>query len=165
MKRILILAVSLALAAASIQAETLYVTSRLCPIFQEPSTGSKRLGEAAQGDELKSAARSGDWIKATVSASGIEGYVQALFTGAVPSVKRAATADALKSIASVVTRRRANAYTTSAAATRGLASDNVHERENLSFKDYDFTAIAWFDTFVFSDEEILAFARSEGIGL
>ena len=104
------------------------------------------------------------WTKVEL-ADGKMGFVQNLFIGASPSMTRVGRADSMQNVSSVVTRRRASAYTTSAAATRGLASENVRERETLSFKEYSFDTITWLERFTYSDDDIIAFATEEGIGL
>ncbi len=144
-------------------AESLFVSAKVCPLFQEALASSKRLGALSQGTELQVVEKNGAWIKVKIAASGQEGFVQALFTGSSPSVQRSDTSSDIKNMSTIVARKRASAYTTSAAATRGLTTDNVRERENLAFKNYDFSAIKWLDTFVYTDEEIMDFARQEGL--
>jgi hypothetical protein len=164
MKKYIIITLVGLMTLSPLAAENLFVTARICPVFAEASAASSRLAVAKQGDSLKVLQTSGDWVKVSLPGGASSGFVQKLFLGAAPSVQAAAVSDNLQNISSVVSRRRASAYTTSAAAARGLSGDNIRERENLAFKDYDFSSIDWVEGFVYSDQDLLSFAEAEGIG-
>jgi hypothetical protein len=157
----LVLVLALAAVAAAV-GENLFVTSRVCPILAEESAAAKRLGVLKQDDELIVLRAGAEWTRVK-TAEGLEGYVQNVFVGSERAMQKVSGQD-LQNISTVVTRRRASAYTTSAAAARGLAGEDVRERENLSFKAYDFSSGEWLARFTYTEEEILSFARNEGIG-
>ncbi len=142
--------------------ETVYVTARVCPLQSAASPGSSRTAMLSQGTELRVLETSGAWLKVK-TADGDTGYVQSFFTGAEPSAAKVSRNSSLENISSVTQRRRASAYQTSAAATRGLTSDNIRDRENTSFSEYDFTAIKWVEQFTWETDEIIAFASEEGL--
>ena len=55
-------------------------------------------------------------------------------------------------------RKRASVYSTSAAAIRGLGSENVRERENMKFSNYDFESLKWIENnFNFSMDDFEGF--------
>lgn len=155
---------SLALIAiGSVAAQDMYVTSRIATVMSEPSATAGRVGIARQGDAVTVLGQSGEWYQ--IEAPTATGWLQGSFLGNEPAAGRVAESN-LENISSVTTRRRASAYTTSAAATRGLSDDdNVRERQNLSFEAYNFRAIDWVKRFEYSDDELIEFAQAEGIGL
>lgn len=165
MKRILFISFALIVLLLPLAAENIFVTSRICPLMSEAGAGSARVAALRQGEELEVVNRQGDWIQVTVIGSGKKGFVQSLFTGSEASQERVSRAGSMENIATVTQRRRASAYQTSAAATRGLSTDNVRDRENVAFGDYDFDSIQWLESLVISEEEVLRFAESQGIGL
>jgi hypothetical protein len=165
MKRILFLSIVLIVMLLPLTAENIFVTSRVCPLMSEAAPGSARVAALRQGEELEVLNRQGDWIQVTTVASGKRGFVQSLFTGSETSQERVSRAGSMENIATVTQRRRASAYQTSAAATRGLSTENVRDRENVAFGDYDFDSIQWLESLVISEEDVLSFAESQGIGL
>ncbi len=146
----------------SVFAETVYVTARICPLQKEASQASQRTALLSQGAELNVLEKSGTWLKVKTAENAV-GFVQSFFTGDAPSSKKISRGSSLQNISTVTQRRRASAYQTSAAATRGLTSDNVRDRENTSFSEYDFTAIKWLEQFIWESDEIIAFAAEEGL--
>lgn len=141
-------------------AETVYVVSKVAPLYASASATAAKLQSLPQGTALTVEEKATGWLR--VKSEAGSGWVRTLFTGEKPSVKTAEGADSLQ-LTTVVTRKRASAYTSSAAATRGLSHDNIRERENLAFKDYDFQAAAWLASFQFTDEQVQAFAVREGL--
>jgi hypothetical protein len=64
----------------------------------------------------------------------------------------------MKNFVNMDVRKRASVYSTSAAAIRGLGSENVRERENMKFSNYDFESLKWIEeNFNFSTEEVEGF--------
>lgn len=163
MKKALFISILFLVIAGFLSADTLYVKSRMCPLFDEAKPGAEKIIVLKQGDELEVLEVKGPWIQ--VTAEGKTGWVKKMFTGDAPPLEKIEEGKGLNDLSNVVSRRRASAYTTSAAATRGLSSDNVRDRENLSFDDYDFNSIDWLDEFTYSEEEIVEFAESEGLAL
>lgn len=159
----LITLAALAAFAVGLPAQDLYVSARMAMLLEQPNPTSGRVAMLRQGDALTELSADGRFYRVSTEA-GQQGYVQNTFvgpdqpTGAVPE-------GGLRNISSVATRTRASAYQTSAAATRGLSEDNPRERQNLSFDDYNFRAITWIKRFTFTDDQIIAFAQQEGLGL
>lgn len=148
---------------AVLSAESVFVTSKVAVLYDQASTGAKRLAALKQGQELTVVSRAGDWVQVTVVGTSATGWVGNLFVGVTASIARKDLGAGMADLTNIATRTRASAYTTSAAGTRGLSADNVRQRENLSFSEYDFTVAPWLETFVFSDEDIESFAASQGI--
>lgn len=153
-----------ALVATTVFAETVYLSARMSPLFAEASTGAARNGVLRQGDALDVLSTDGDWLGVRTEA-GDEGFVQRMFVADESPTGAVSRSSGLQDISGVASRRRASAYSTSAAATRGLSADNPRDRENLSFDEYDFRAVEWVRGFTFSEEEVLDFAAQQGIGI
>jgi SH3-like domain-containing protein len=147
---------------APVASESVYVTARISPLMAEASTGAARLAALRQGDELSVVSTQGNWLKVQ-TADGTAGWIQKLFVGAEPSQRTVSRSAGIGNISTVATRRRASAYSTSAAATRGLAADDVRSRQNLAFSRYDFDAIEWLASFSYTEDEVVSFAESQGI--
>lgn len=162
MKRTILIIMIFALCIGSVVAQEMYVTSRIATVMSDPSTTASRVGIARQGDAVTVLGQSGAWYQ--IRSAQATGWLQGAFLGSEPAAGRVSEAN-LENISSVTTRRRASAYTTSAAATRGLSADNPRERQNLSFDAYNFQAVEWVKRFEYSDDELLEFAQAEGIGL
>jgi hypothetical protein len=145
-----------------ISAQELFVTSRIGPLSEAPDPTAPRVGVLRQGESVERISEEPGWYHVQTARGA--GYIQAQFVGDEPPVGRVAQTT-LQDVSSVSTRRRASAYTTSAAATRGLSAENIRERENLSFDDYDFKSVRWVSGFTYGDDELLEFAESEGLGL
>lgn len=159
---IVVTAILALIVVAPVASESVYVTARISPLMAEAGTGSARLAALRQGDELSVLGTQGDWINVR-AADGTTGWVQSIFVGAEPSQPTVSRSAGIGNISTVATRRRASAYSTSAAATRGLSADNVRERENLAFSEYDFDAIEWLVGFSYTEDDVLSFAESQGI--
>jgi hypothetical protein len=147
---------------ATASAQQVYVSSRVGTILGAPDSTATRVGVVRQGDSLDVVALQDGWYQ--VETDRLSGYIQEQFVGETPPAGRDASAG-LQSVSSVTTRRRASAYTTSAAATRGLSQDNPRERQNLSFNEYDFTSVRWVKAFTYDDDVLIEFAQTEGLGL
>ncbi|OHD09503.1 MAG: hypothetical protein A2086_16870 [Spirochaetes bacterium GWD1_27_9] len=145
-------------------AQKAYVMARICPVFSDAATSSQKLGLLTHSEELTILETKNDWLK--IKTPKFEGYVQKIFIGDSPSDKFKSNADNLKDLSSLEARKRSSYYSSSAAAIRGLSSENIRDRENLSFKNYDFESINWLTkNFSYTDEEIIKFAEKEILGL
>lgn len=143
--------------------EELYVTSRIGPLLDAPRPDAGRVSVLRQGESMELIEERGDWF--LVHHERGRGYIRSRFVGDTPSPGRGETGR-LQNISAVSVRRRASAYTTSAAATRGLeAEDNPRARENLAFSEYNFAAVRWIKQFDYSEDELIEFAEREGLGL
>lgn len=147
---------------ALVSAQQLYVTSRVGTILDAPTSTAGRVGVVRQGDTLDVIGTRDGWYQ--VEAGRSTGFIQEQFVGDEPPAGRSGSGS-LQSVSGVATRRRASAYTTSAAATRGLSQDNARERQNLSFNEYDFTSVRWVKEFTYDDDVLIEFAQKESIGL
>ena len=104
----------------------------------------------------------GEWLCVECSSGKV--YIQKMFTGDSPAIKRQTSADSLKELSSITTRKRASYYSSSAAATRGFSTENIRDRENVTFKNYDFESIKWLEKFIYTEEELIEFAMKEHLG-
>ncbi len=147
----------------SLQAESLYVSSKQAFLFDKAAANGKRLATLKQGDMVTVVAANGDWYQVKAGNPQVTGWINKLFVAKTQTVQRQDLSVGVSDLSTVATRTRASAYTTSSAATRGLSTDNPRERENLAFSSYDFTVAPWLDTFIFDESEILAFAQNEGL--
>ena len=143
-------------------AQDLYVSTRIGTLLSSPDPTARRVAVLRQGDALQQIGESDGWYE--VEARRGSGYIQATFVSQEPPAGRVSSGG-LEDISGVSTRRRASAYTTSAAATRGLSEDNPRQRQNLSFDQYDFSSVRWVRAFSYDDDELIEFAEEEGIGL
>ena len=141
--------------------DSVYIKVRICPVFSNPDASSQRLFMLKQGQKVDVLKKESNWLH--ISVNNQKGYIQPFFTSTSPNLKRISRADDLKSTSHIATRKRASSYTSSAAAARGLMSEDIRERENVAFKNFDFESIKWLENFSYSDEDILTFAKQEGI--
>lgn len=158
----LLFGILLVVIAGTVTAQEVYVTSRVGTILDAPASTAARVGVVRQGDALDVLGVQDGWYQ--VEAGRVAGFIQEQFIGEEPPAGRSG-GSSLQSVSGVATRRRASAYTTSAAATRGLSQDNPRERQNLSFNEYDFTSVRWVKDFTYDDDVLIEFAQKEGIGL
>lgn len=135
-----------------------YIVSRVAPLLEEGRYGAPRAGILRQGALVEILEEQGEWLN--VAVDGKEGFVQAIFVGTEPSV--AAPAAEQGEAPAISVRKRASSYTSSAAAARGLSSENVRDRANVAFKSYDFDSIDWLEeTFNYSADELVEFAQEQ----
>lgn len=161
MKRIIFILFIILIISSFVFAKDLFITIRICPVYSSASPTSERSGMLQQGAKVSVLKEIGDWIY--ISSSSIKGYVQKMFTGTQITPSRNSRVSMDVNLSNITTRKRASYYSSSAAATRGLSSENIRDRENVSFKSYDFDSIRWLERFVFSEEELIKFARKEGL--
>lgn len=144
--------------------ETVYLKARVAALQSEADSSSSRVGILRQGEQLDVAKQQGSWLQVKVLKSGRSGWIQKQFVASDPVVKP--ESNSVSSLGTVNSRRRASAYSTSAAATRGLSSEDVRARSNVSFAEYDFEAVKWLEDFIqVKDEEVFEFAESQGFSL
>ena len=155
---LLILGVLVGLSAV---AQDLYVTARVAPMQAEATAASRRVTILRQNTGLALLREADDWYEVETMDERHRGWVQALFVGESIAPARMESRS-IGRLETVTTRRRANAYGTSAAAARGLSADDVRGRENLAFSEYDFQAAEWLEQFLYPEEEIYDFAFRHG---
>lgn len=146
--------------AAALWGQDLFVTARVAPLQSEPTAASRRVAMLQQDASLQQVEARGDWYRVRTAADET-GWVQELFVGARQAPDRVETGT-IGRLETVTTRRRANAYGTSAAAARGLSEDDVRARQNLAFSEYNFQAAEWLERFLVPEGEVLAFADRHG---
>lgn len=150
----------LMLAVVSIYSRNAFVTARMCAVHSAADSAADKVGILRQAAEVTVISESGEWLK--VRSGTIEGFVNARFIGDEPAVVLESIADGRKDMANVEVRKRASTYTSSAAAIRGLSTEDVKERENVSFTDYDFNSIKWIEeNFSYTADEIIEFSLGE----
>jgi hypothetical protein len=142
-------------------AETLYVTAKLGTLYETANVAGAKVATLKQGEALDVLETQDKWYR--VKSAGATGWISKLFVGANTAIDHKDVASDMSNLSTVATRARASAYTTAAAATRGLSADNVRQRENLAFSAYDFTIAPWLSTFSFPEGELIAFAENEGL--
>lgn len=136
----------------------MFVITKICPVLSEPKASSSKVGILKSSEKVTVIKDQGEWIQ--IKSNGIEGYVQKIFLGDNPSNEYKSKADNMNDLSNIEARKRASVYSSSAAATRGLTTENIRDRENLSFKNYDFESIKWLeDNFSYTNEEIIEFAQ------
>ncbi|WP_460053256.1 SH3 domain-containing protein [Spirochaeta dissipatitropha] len=163
--RIMLCAVlSLTFTTGVLSAATMFVTARISPVFLEASTASARLDQQLRrGDQLEQIGQAEGFAMVRLQ-DGQEGWIPDRFVDARPP-DDIAPRNELADLESRTTRRRANSYSTSAAAARGLREENVRSRENVSFSDYDLRAAEWLHGVTrIREGEVLDFAAKHGIG-
>lgn len=154
MKRVGIIFGLLFLSLSWICAETVFVTAKICPVLEEADFSSKRILLLKNGEELELLGKEGNWVK--IRRDNREGYVQKIFLNTSANV--VAAERSLDEFANLDVRKRASVYSSSAAAIRGLNAENVRERENLKFQQYDFESVKWVEeNFSYLEEEVVNF--------
>ena len=137
-----------------------YVNARICPVQSSNEASSAKVGILKQGQKVSILETKGEWLQ--IKSDTIQGFVKTRFISNEPVVIIATVADSMKDLSNIEVRKRASTYTSSAAAIRGLSSESVRDRENVSFNDYDFESIKWIENnFSFATETIEEFSLQE----
>ncbi len=133
--------------------DTLIVSASVCPILEEPSFESPVLIKLKKGDKVILGERyENNWLK--VRYKNHVGYVRKFFVKSEHTTKDKLAKVTLADLRDLEIRTRASVYSTSAAAIRGLNNEDVRERENLRFADYDFESLKWIEeNFDFKESE------------
>lgn len=126
-----------------------FTIDRLSILFSQPSYESKKLGYVPRNSEVSILEQINSWYK--IEFDGKQGWI----------FKSYPHPDRLE-ISSINVRKRASNFTSSAAAGRGLANENARDRNNVSFRNYDFESILWLETnFCFNFEILEDFFEKE----
>jgi uncharacterized protein YgiM (DUF1202 family) len=138
MKRILLpvllFVVSLSLASAVYAQGAYYVQSVKAKVMSASSFKARVIGEVGKGFKFISTGRKGTWVKVTYKNK--TGYVPSLLLATHPPFERTGLIRANESDINRGVRRRASSYT-SAAAARGLASEDRRRLSKEEKADYD----------------------------
>lgn len=138
MKRMLVLGLflmaSMFLASASYAQGNYYVQSVKAKVMSATSFKSPVMGEVGKGFKFVSSGKQGTWVK--VKYNNKEGYVSSLLLSTHPPFDKTSVIKGDEGDIKQGVRRRASSYT-SAAAARGLASDDRRRLSKEEKADYD----------------------------
>lgn len=136
--------------------ETMLVRTRICPILEYPSVSSTKTDIAYQNESMIILTTVNDFYQ--VEYKNKTGFVNKNFLSYNETVQIKPQIQ----ISSINVRKRASNFTSSAAAGRGLANENVRDRNSVSFKDFDFNSLSWIESnFNYNSDELLNFWKSE----
>jgi uncharacterized protein YgiM (DUF1202 family) len=150
-----ILAAMMILFCTSSHAEDVYyVQSLKAKVMKESSFRSNVIGEAGKGQKLVSTGREGSWIKVRYDSQ--EGYVSSLLVAVHPPLEKASLIKGREGDIKQGVRRRASTYT-SAAAARGLASEDRKRLNEEGRADYE--ALEKMEALTIGAEEVEQFEK------
>jgi hypothetical protein len=160
MKRILmpvlLLVASLSITSAVYAQGTYYVQSVKAKVMSAPSFKAGVIGEVGKGFKFVSSGRKGAWVR--VKYRNKTGYVPSLLLASHPPFERMGLIRANERDINRGVRRRASSYT-SAAAARGLASE---DRRRLSKEEKaDYGAVDRMESFKVTPEELRRFMEGK----
>lgn len=129
-----------------------YVQSVKAKVMSGPSFKSGVISEVSKGEKLTSSGRDGSWVKVRIS--GKDGYVSSLLVSTHPPFEKTGVIKGEEADINQGVRRRASSYT-SAAAARGLTSD---DRRRLGQEEKsDFESLEKMEAFTLSPDEVTRF--------
>lgn len=129
-----------------------YVQSVKAKVMSAPSFKSGVIAEVARGHKLAASGREGSWVKVRISDK--DGYVSSLLVSTHPPFEKTGILKGEDADIKQGVRRRASSYT-SAAAARGLASD---DRRRLSQEEkVDYESLEKIEAFTLSSDEVARF--------
>ena len=135
---------------------THFISTRVAPVFDYPDVSAKRVDILVQNTQVELLDLDTGWAKILYGSK--TGWTKKDWLSKSPiNASRERT-----NIASIEVRKRASNFTSSAAAGRGLARENVRDRMNVAFSSYDFSSIVWLETnFAFEPDLLLDWWRDE----
>ena len=153
---LLSMAVALSLSALLAQAAEVYVQSVKAKIVSGPSFKAPVIAEVAKGKKLESTGREGGWVKVRYDSKN--GYVFSLLVSNHRPLEKVGYIKSGDAEIKQGVRRRASSYT-SAAAARGLASD---DRRRLSKEESaNYGALEEMESFTVTDAEVASFSQEK----
>jgi uncharacterized protein YgiM (DUF1202 family) len=129
-----------------------YVQSVKAKVMSATSFKAAVMGEVAKGFKFVSADKEGTWVK--VKYNNKVGYVSSLLVSTHPPFDKTGVIKGDESDIKQGVRRRASSYT-SAAAARGLASDDRRRLSTQEKADYD--SLEKMESFKLTSDEISRF--------
>jgi len=134
--------------------DEMYVIPRKSISYDMPDVQSQKLHILTQNMLLKTYNVTEDgWVRTDY------GWVRGVILSPTP-VELSAQRNT--QIASIEVRKRASNFASSAAAGRGLNSENVRDRNRVSFKEYDFDSIKWLEIhFTYDYPYLIEFWRKQ----
>lgn len=162
MKRLLVpvlfLMASMLFTSAAYAQGEYYVQSVKAKVMSATSFKSSVMGEVGKGFKFASSGKEGTWVK--VKYKNKFGYVSSLLLATHPPFLRTGLIKGDESDIKRGVRRRASSYT-SAAAARGLASDDRRRLSTEEKADYD--SVDKMDSFKLTSEEINRFREGNAL--
>ena len=158
MKKILrfLLVLFIILIAPPVNPMHLYIRTRVAPVFDLPDTSAKKVHVLVQNEKVDVLDEDTGWCKVFFGVG--DGWVKKDVLTTNPYTPPTNNTK----ISSIEVRKRASNFTSSAAAGRGLANENIRDRSNVKFSDYDFKTIIWLETcFAFDPEYLILWFDKE----
>jgi uncharacterized protein YgiM (DUF1202 family) len=147
------------LSASVLHAETAYyVQSVKAKVMSGTSFKSAVLGEVGKGFKFLSSGKEGAWVK--VRFNDKDGFVHSLVLATHPPLEKTAFITGDEHEMQEGVRRRASSFT-SAAAARGLATDDRKRLSTAETADYE--GLDWVDSFTVSPEELRQFMEGKNL--
>lgn len=152
----LVLVVGLLSAGALHAGTDYYVQSVKAKVMSGPSFKSDVIQEVAKGQKLASSGKEGSWVKVKIADK--DGYVPSLVVSTHPPLEKTGVIKGEDGEIKQGVRRRASSYT-SAAAARGLASDDRKRQGQEEKIDYD--SLEKMEAFTLSPQEVARFMEGK----
>lgn len=161
MKKLLLVLIITLFGVLNLFTDTRYIKARVCPMHIEANVKSEKILTLSINTSISILnIEESDW--SYVKVGNIRGYIRSMFLSSKPAVVVTSVADNKKDLSSVEIRKRASNFSSSVAAIRGLSSENVRDRDNVKFSNYDFESVVWIEkNFSYSYEDIIEFSSSE----
>ncbi len=137
-------------------AETGYIQARQAKIYAAPSLKAEPVASVEKGTAVEIDERQGRWLKVHVARH--QGWVSSLLVGSNPPIKKITVLDDGAPTLDETARRRASAAT-SAAAPRGLRSEDRARQSDEGAANFD--AVRQMETMGVSEEEAAKFAEEK----
>lgn len=134
-------------------AETAYIKARQAKIYIEPSAKSDLVTSAQKGDAVEIIEQQGRWLK--VSFDQHHGWVSSMLVGKTPPGDKVTVLDDADSLEQ--TARRRSSASTSAAAARGLRSDDRARQSDDEVAD--FGAVRQMESMGVTEDEAIEFVE------
>lgn len=139
-------------------ADIKFIKARFCPMLEYPTMDSKRIGMLKLNDTIKVIKNVNEFYEINYKDSICYIKSDLCSDNELTLISYSGKVD----LTTIEVRKRASNFASSAAAGRGLAQENIRDRNNISFKEYDFDSIKWIENnFNFSDKELILFFEKE----
>lgn len=151
----LVMVLSIVWAGSAFAAEVFYVSSAKAKVMASPNFKSQILGEVSRGFKFENGAKQGTWVK--VKYNNKDAFVSSLLLSKQPPMDKGAIKSGAPEIKEGA-RKRASTFA-SAAAARGLASDDRKRVSKEEKVDYD--SLEKIESINVSDAELKKFAEEK----
>jgi hypothetical protein len=153
MKKLIILLLFVSL--FNLNSETKFIKTRICLTFKQKDVSSEKVKMLKQNEKINIIPINKDWSYI----NEYNAYIQNLFLSDEISIQKTSVSEGL--LSNVQVRKRASTFFLSAAAIRGLVTDDIRSRNNLKFKNYDFESIKFIEIFSYTIDELIIFIEEE----